>query len=100
MIITIELSIHFFLLYFIFLSQREGTFPDWIDWLSSPVNSGEDICVVHFDISHGHAYGRLPRQLRIKNPAANAGAAGDTGLIPGLGRSPGGGMAAHFSFLA
>ena len=26
----------------------------------------------------------------LKNPPANAGAAGDSGLIPGLGRSPGG----------
>ena len=29
--------------------------------------------------------------LVVKNPAANAGDAGDTGLIPGSGRSPGGG---------
>ena len=27
----------------------------------------------------------------IKNPPANAGDAGNMGLIPGLGRSPGGG---------
>ena len=27
----------------------------------------------------------------VKNPPANAGAAGDLGSIPGLGRSPGGG---------
>ena len=27
----------------------------------------------------------------VKYPPANAGEAGDTGLIPGLGRSPGGG---------
>ena len=27
----------------------------------------------------------------VKNPSANAGDAGDTGLMPGLGRSPGGG---------
>ena len=27
----------------------------------------------------------------VKNPPANAGDTGDTGLIPGLGRSPGGG---------
>ena len=27
--------------------------------------------------------------LVVKNPPANAGDAGDTGLIPGLGRSPG-----------
>ena len=29
--------------------------------------------------------------LVIKNPPAKAGALGDAGLIPGLGRSPGGG---------
>ena len=27
----------------------------------------------------------------VKNPTANAGDSGDLGLIPGLGRSPGGG---------
>ena len=27
----------------------------------------------------------------VKNPPASAGATGDVGLIPGLGRSPGGG---------
>ena len=27
----------------------------------------------------------------VKNPSANAGDAGDTGSIPGAGRSPGGG---------
>ena len=31
---------------------------------------------------------------------ANAGGAGDQGSIPGLGRSPGGGMATHSSILA
>ena len=29
--------------------------------------------------------------LVVKNPPANAGDTGDTGLIPGLGRPPGGG---------
>ena len=33
----------------------------------------------------------------VKNLAANA---GDAGLIPGSGRSPGEGMATHFSILA
>ena len=32
-----------------------------------------------------------PSQIVIKNPPANAGDIRDTGLIPGLGRSPGGG---------
>ena len=36
----------------------------------------------------------------VKNPPANAGDVSDTGLIPGLGRSPGGGMATHCSILA
>ena len=30
--------------------------------------------------------------LVLKNPTANEGDIGDTGLIPGLGRSPGGGQ--------
>ena len=38
--------------------------------------------------------------LVIKNPPANEGDVRDTGLIPGLGRSPAEGMATHFSFLA
>ena len=32
----------------------------------------------------------FPGGTVIKNPAASAGDAGDTGSIPGLGRSPGG----------
>ena len=35
-----------------------------------------------------------------KNPPANAGNIRDTGLIPGLGRSPEGGHATHSSILA
>ena len=34
--------------------------------------------------------------LVVKNPAS----AGDVGLIPGSGRSPGEGMATHFNILA
>ena len=41
----------------------------------------------------------LPRWLVIKNPPANSGDIGDTGLIPGMGRSPGG-MATHSSVIA
>ena len=33
----------------------------------------------------------FPGDSQVKNPPANAGDAGDAGLIPGLGRSPGGG---------
>ena len=36
----------------------------------------------------------------VKNPPANAGDMRDTGSIPGLGRSPGEGMATHPSSLA
>ena len=36
----------------------------------------------------------------VQNALANAGGAGDQGSIPGLGRSPGGGMATHSSILA
>ena len=32
----------------------------------------------------------------VKNPSANTGDIKDTGSIPGLGRSPGGGHATHF----
>ena len=34
-------------------------------------------------------YGGLPQWLSGKESTCNAGAAGDIGLIPGLGRSPG-----------
>ena len=34
----------------------------------------------------------------IKNPPANAGDAGDVGLIPGSGRSPGGGNGNTFQY--
>ena len=36
----------------------------------------------------------------VKNLPANAGVIGDTGSIPGLGRSPGEGNATHYSILA
>ena len=36
----------------------------------------------------------------VKNMPANAGDVRDEGSIPGLGRSPGGGMVTHFSILA
>ena len=38
--------------------------------------------------------------LVVKNPAANAGVLKDVSSIPGSGRSPGEGMAAHSSILA
>ena len=37
------------------------------------------------------AHRGFPGGTVVKNSPANAGAAGDTGSIPGLGRSPGGG---------
>ena len=39
-------------------------------------------------VSHSLSMG-LPRWLNRKNPLASAEDTGDTGLIPGLGRSPG-----------
>ena len=36
-------------------------------------------------------YGASQVALVVKNPPANAGDIGNAGLIPGLGRSPGGG---------
>ena len=42
----------------------------------------------------------FPSGRGIKNLPANAGDAGDEGLIPGLGRSPGEEIATHSSILA
>ena len=42
----------------------------------------------------------LPRWLSSEESACSAGAAGDSGSIPGLGRSPGGGRATRSSILA
>ena len=42
----------------------------------------------------------FPSGRVIKNLPANAGDAGDEGLIPGLGRSPGEEIATHSSILA
>ena len=41
----------------------------------------------------------IPCGSVVKNPAANEEAAGDTGSIPGSGRSPGAGSATHSSIL-
>ena len=42
----------------------------------------------------------VPRWLSGKESACNAGATGDTGSVPGSGRSPGGGMATQSRLLA
>ena len=42
----------------------------------------------------------FPGGSMVKNTPANAGDSGDMGLIPGSGRSPGGGMATHCNILA
>ena len=44
--------------------------------------------------------GGFPNGPDDKESACNAGNMGDTGLIPGSGRSPGGGHATHSSILA
>ena len=43
---------------------------------------------------------RASLALSDKESACTAGVAGDTGLIPGSGRSPGGGHETHFNVLA
>ena len=40
----------------------------------------------------------FPRGVVVKNPPANAGCARDTGSIPGLGRSSGGGNGNPFQY--
>ena len=42
----------------------------------------------------------FPGGALVENLSANVGDSGDAGLIPGLGRSPGGGMATHSNILA
>ena len=42
----------------------------------------------------------FPGGVVVKNPLGNAGDAGDMGLIPGWGRSPGEGKATHSGILA
>ena len=55
---------------------------------------GEEGSFLHIEC--GSAYVGLPRWLRGKESAYDA---GDVGLIPGAGRSPGGEMATHSSIL-
>ena len=43
---------------------------------------------------------RLPWWLSGNESACNAGATGDTGSVPKLGRYPGGGLGSHSSILA
>ena len=42
----------------------------------------------------------FPGDTVVKNPPANAGDVRDMGMIPGSGRSPGGGHGNHSSILA
>ena len=55
----------------------------------SPPTSGHLLKVVQ--VFEGITSARLPRWLSGKESACNLGDAGDTGSIPGSGRSPGGG---------
>ena len=48
-------------------------------------------------LPNGHVWWHYPGGSEVKNPPANA---GDAGLIPGLGRSPGGGHGDHPSIPA
>ena len=47
-----------------------------------------------------NVYMGFPGGAMVKNPPAHAGDERDMGLIPGLGRFPGGGNGNHSSFLA
>ena len=49
------------------------------------------MCQALFHIQTNVLFHGFPGGSVVKNPPANAGATGDVGLIPGLGRSPGGG---------
>ena len=51
----------------------------------------ENNAATSFKVIHTHSYGASQVTLVVKNPTANAGDSRGTGLIPGLGRSPGGG---------
>ena len=46
------------------------------------------------------SYRGFPGGSVLEESACNAGDTGDAGLIPGLGQSPGEGMATHSSILA
>ena len=50
-----------------------------------------------FKCKEAMCYRRFPGGTVVKNPLANAGDSGDTGQIPGWGRSSGVGMATHSS---
>ena len=58
------------------------------------------------DVTHTHTHthtepkGASQVMLVLKNPPANAGDIRNSGLIPGLGRSPRGGHGNHSSILA
>ena len=67
-----------------------------INWHS---HGQRDTVTLHFLNYMLNIYG-LPKEHSVKNPLANARDAGDMGLIPGLGRSPGVEMAIYSSILA
>ena len=58
------------------------------------------VCVCVYTIIFLFFWALSQVTLEVKNLPANAGDVRDTGLIPGLGRSPAEGMATHSSFLA
>ena len=58
------------------------------------------ICVCISKYIYTHTNICFPGGSVVKNPHGNAEDSGDTGSIPGLGRSPGEEMAIHSSILA
>ena len=76
---------------FLWLIPAPHSWPSWmpLSYSFSPLKSqgyfGQYLCLVSFN-----SFAGLPWWLSGKESACIAGAVGDAGLIPGLGRSPGG----------
>ena len=72
-----------------FKSKDSATY-EWLQGYKRHWKATELYKVLAIYIKLYSVYG-LPRWLSGKDSTCNAGATGDAGLIPGLGRSPGGG---------
>ena len=66
----------------------QGWFPLGLTGLISLLSKGP-LRVFSQVIGFGEGKSQPPVSLLVKNPTANAGNVRDTGLVPGLGRSPG-----------
>ena len=90
-----ELVVKLFILVSTFLLRSLLPYFSWLEEKNAKIGKRNleivCVCLVGVNIDIINYTNKLPHWLRGKESSCNAGNAGDSGSIPGSGRSPGGG---------